>query len=112
MTQRNNTPRDNPQPEVEPALLKAAAEQHPTWLPASELIPKVVGNSDDPRQVRAAFAALGRLREFGVIAARSDDVVQLTPTALRAVALLAGSGGADDARPRQRDRVGRRDDGS
>lgn len=90
MTTRRDTHPSYRQNKVEPALLRAAAELHPTWLPASELIPKVVGNSDDPREVRAAFVALGRLREYGVIADRGDDIVQLTPTALRAVALLCG----------------------
>jgi DNA-binding XRE family transcriptional regulator len=101
---RSDTPPTYRHDKVEPALLKAAAELHPTRLPARELIPKVVGNSDDARQVRAAFDALGRLREFGVIADREDGVVQLTPSALRAVALLARCRGADDDRPGQRQR--------
>lgn len=104
MAIEDNTPSNRGQDEVEPALLKAAAELHPTWLPARELIPRVVGDSDDPRETGAALAALGRLREFGVIADREDDIVQLTPSALRAVALLDGYRGTDGTRPRQRRR--------
>jgi hypothetical protein len=74
---------------VEAVILEVAAELHPEHLPADELSLKVVGNPDDSRELETAALAIRGLREFGLFKIREDEIVEPTPAALRAAALLA-----------------------
>lgn len=74
---------------VEAVILEIAAELHPQTLTAKELGLKIISNPDDSKEVEAAAQAIRNLREFGLFADRDDEIVQPTPAALRAVALLA-----------------------
>lgn len=73
---------------IEGVMLRVAAELHPRRFDAKELSRHVVTDPKDPREVEAAAQAIRGLREFGLIGHRDDDIVELTPPALRAVALL------------------------
>lgn len=74
---------------VEAVILEVAAELHPEHLPADELSLKVVGNPDDNRELETAALAIRGLGEFGLFKVRDDEIVEPTPAALRAVALLS-----------------------
>jgi hypothetical protein len=74
---------------VEAVILEVAAELHPQNLTAKELALKIISDSDDTREVETAAQAIRGLREFGLFADREDEIVQPTPAALRACALLA-----------------------
>jgi hypothetical protein len=74
---------------VEAVILEVAAELHPDNLTATDLSLKIVSNADDAREVETAAQAIRGLREFGLFADRDDEIVQPTPAALRACALLA-----------------------
>jgi hypothetical protein len=73
---------------VEAVILEVAAELHPQRLTASELARKVISDPDDARELRTAAQAIRNLREFGLFAERGDAIVEPTPAALRACALL------------------------
>ena len=73
---------------VEAVILELAAELHPDNLTATDLSLKIVSNADDTREVETAAQAIRGLREFGLFADRDDEIVEPTPAALRAVALL------------------------
>jgi hypothetical protein len=73
---------------VEAVILEVAAELHPQNLTAKELALKIISNPDDAREVETAAQAIRGLREFGLFANREDEIVQPTPAALRACALL------------------------
>jgi hypothetical protein len=73
---------------VEAVLLEIAAELHPEHLSTDGLLLKIVSNPDDAREIEAGVQAIRNLREFGLFANRDDEVVQPTPAALRACALL------------------------
>lgn len=73
---------------VEAAILEIAVELHPRKLTARELSLKIVGDVDDAREVETATQAIRNLREFGLFADRDDEIVEPTPAALRACALL------------------------
>jgi len=73
---------------VEAVILEVAAELHPQNLTAKELALKIINNPDDTREVETAAQAIRGLREFGLFANRDDEIVQPTPAALRACALL------------------------
>jgi len=73
---------------VEAVILQVAAELHPQSLTAKELSLEIVGNADDAREVETATQAINNLREFGLFADRDDEIVEPTPAALRACALL------------------------
>jgi hypothetical protein len=77
---------------VESAILEVAAELHPRHLTADELSRQIVSDADDSREVRTAAHAISNLREFGLFRDRDDEIVEPTQAALRAVALLTGSG--------------------
>lgn len=74
---------------VESALLEVTAELHPRHLTERELSLRIVSDAGDSREVETAALAIRNLREFGLLAARDDEIVQPTPAALRAYALLA-----------------------
>jgi hypothetical protein len=74
---------------VEAVILELAAELHPENLRAKELSLKIVSDADDAREVETAAQAIRGLREFGLFADRNDEIVEPTPAALRAYALLA-----------------------
>lgn len=76
-------------PIVESVLLEVAAELHPQHLTASELSLRILSDASDSREVETAAQAIRNLREFGLFASRDDEIVQPTPVALRAYALLA-----------------------
>jgi hypothetical protein len=73
---------------VEAVILEVAAELHPQNLTAWDLSLKIVSNADDTREVETAAQAILSLREFGLFAVREDEIVEPTPAALRACALL------------------------
>jgi hypothetical protein len=73
---------------VEAVVLEIAAELHPQKLTARELSLKIVGNAEDAREVGTATQAIRNLREFGLFADRDDEIMEPTPAALRACALL------------------------
>ena len=74
---------------VEAVILKVAAELHPEHLSADELSMKVVSNANDRREIETAADAVRSLRDIGLTKDRGDEIVEPTPAALRAVALLA-----------------------
>jgi hypothetical protein len=76
-------------PTVEAALLEVTVELHPRHLPARELREQIVCEPEDRREVNTANQAIANLREFGLFSTRRDDIVEPTPAALHAVALLA-----------------------
>jgi hypothetical protein len=69
-------------------ILEVAAELHPQHLTAGELSLEVIGDADDTREVETAAQAIRGLREFGLFSVRDDELVEPTPAALRACALL------------------------
>jgi hypothetical protein len=73
---------------VEAVLLEEAVELHPRSLPDRELWLRIVGDANDAREVETANQAICNLRESGLFADREDKIVEPTPAALRAVALL------------------------
>jgi hypothetical protein len=75
-------------PKVEAVILEVAAELHPEHLSTGGLLLKVVSDPDDAREVEVGAQAIRNLREFGLFADREDEIVEPTPAALRACALL------------------------
>lgn len=73
---------------VEAVILEEVAELHPQHLTARDLSLRIVGNASDTREVETAAQAIKGLREFGLFAVRDDEIVEPTPAALRACALL------------------------
>jgi hypothetical protein len=73
---------------VEAVLLEIAAELHPEHLSTGGLLLKIVSDPDDKREIETGVQAIRNLREFGLFANRDDEIVQPTPAALRACALL------------------------
>jgi hypothetical protein len=73
---------------VEAVILEVAAELHPEHLSMDGLLRKIVGDPDDTREMETGAQAIHNLREFGLFADREDEIVQPTPAALRACALL------------------------
>jgi hypothetical protein len=73
---------------VEAVILEVAAELHPENLTAKELALRIISNADDAREAETAAQAIRNLREFGLFADREDEIVEPTPAALRACALL------------------------
>lgn len=79
---------------VEALILEMAPELHPRRLPADELSLEIVGDPDDSREKETVAQAIRGLREFGLLTDRDDEIVEPTPVALHAVALLKGIGGS------------------
>lgn len=73
---------------VEALLLEVAAELHPEHLSTGGLLRRIVTDPDDAREIGTGVQAIHNLREFGLLADRDDEIVEPTPAALRAVALL------------------------
>lgn len=73
---------------VEAVLLEIAAELHPEHLSTGGLLLKIVSDPDDAREIDTGVQAIRNLREFGLFAVRDDEIVEPTPAALRACALL------------------------
>ena len=73
---------------VEAVMLELVAKLHPTHLTKAALLSEIVANMRDHREVRTTAEAINGLREFGLIHPRSDNLVEPTPAALHAVALL------------------------
>jgi hypothetical protein len=88
VTADNDTPPKYDLAIVESAVLEIAAELHPEHLSAGELTLRIVSDPDDDREVETAGKAIRGLREFGLFKVRDDEIVEPTPAALRAVALL------------------------
>jgi hypothetical protein len=75
---------------VAQVILEVAIELHPQRLTTGELSLKIVADPDDSREVETATQAIRDLRQSGLF--RYEDgtqVVEPTPAALRAYALLA-----------------------
>lgn len=75
-------------PKVEAAILETAAELHPEHLSVTGLSRRIVSDLDDSKEVETATHAISNLRRFGLFSNRDDEIVEPTPAALRAVALL------------------------
>jgi hypothetical protein len=73
---------------VEGVILEVAAELHPRHLSTGGLLLEIVSDPDDAREIETGTQAIRNLREFGLFAHRDDEIVEPTPAALRAVALL------------------------
>ncbi|HET9163906.1 MAG TPA: hypothetical protein VFN89_10775 [Solirubrobacterales bacterium] len=73
---------------VEAVILEVAAELHPQNPTANEVALTIIGDPDDAREVETAARAIRGLRESGLFKVRDDEIVEPTPAALRAVALL------------------------
>lgn len=74
---------------VEAAIIRTVVEVHPKHLSTGGLLLKIVSNPDDSREIDTGAQAIRNLREFGLFTHRADEIVEPTPAALRAVALLA-----------------------
>lgn len=85
---RRDTHPNYRQDKVEAVMLEVAAERHPSRFTEEELVGEIVSKPDDEREVETARRAIGGLREFGLARSGNGNAVELTPTALRAVALL------------------------
>lgn len=71
------------------AILEEAVELHPQCLTVDELALRIVGDPNDSREMATAIQATDDLRQFGLFDYRDEDeVVEPTPAALRAFALL------------------------
>lgn len=88
MTTDSDTPPKYNLAIVEGAVLEIAAELHPEHLSAGALKLRIVSDPDDEREVETAAQAIRGLREFGLFCDRDDEIVEPTPAALHAVALL------------------------
>ncbi|HEU4600052.1 MAG TPA: hypothetical protein VFS26_09905 [Solirubrobacterales bacterium] len=73
---------------VEAVVLQVVAELHPEKLTGTELALEVVADRADARELATAARAIRNLRECGLLADRDDEIVEPTPAALRACALL------------------------
>lgn len=73
---------------VEAVILEVAAELHPKTLSTGGLLLEIVADPDDAREIATGVQAINNLREFGLFADRGDEIVEPTPAALRACALL------------------------
>jgi hypothetical protein len=73
---------------VEAVILEVAVGLHPEHLSMGGLLRKIVGDPDDTREMETGVQAIRNLREFRLFADREDEIVQPTPAALRAYALL------------------------
>ena len=73
---------------VEAVILEVAAELHPEHLSTGGLLRRIVSDPDDTREMETGVQAIHNLREFGLFTDRDDEIVQPTPAALRACALL------------------------
>lgn len=69
-------------------MLKVAGERNPSRLTEDELIGEIVADRADEGEVDTARRAIAGLREFDLATSREDGIVELTPAALRAAALL------------------------
>lgn len=73
---------------VEALILEVAAELHPRHLSTGGLLLEIVSDRDDAREIETGTQAIRNLHEFGLFIDRDDEIVEPTPAALRAVALL------------------------
>jgi hypothetical protein len=73
---------------IEGLLLEITAELHPEHLSTGELLLQIVSDPNDAREIETATQAIRNLREFSLFADRDNEIVEPTPAALRAVALL------------------------
>ena len=88
MTDHETTPPKYDVAKVEAVVLDIVAELHPEHLSTGGLLLKVVGNSDDEREIETGVQAIRSLREVGLFTHRDDELVEPTPAAVRAVKLL------------------------
>jgi hypothetical protein len=76
---------------VAQVLLEVAVELHPQRLTTIDLSLRIVTDRDDEREMATAAEAISDLAQCGLLSCDDgDQVVQPTPAALRAYALLAG----------------------
>ena len=73
---------------VEAVVLEVVAELHPDNLPMDRLAQRIASDPDDCREMATATQAIHNLRKLGLLSDRDDEIVEPTPAALRAVALL------------------------
>jgi hypothetical protein len=73
---------------VAQVILEAAVELLPRLLTARELSLRIIANPGDSREIEVAMQAIGDLTQSGLFSHGNDEVVEPTPAALHAVALL------------------------
>jgi len=73
---------------METVILEVTADLDPVHLSKADLTLKIVSDLDDDKEVGTAAQAICSLREIGLFADRDDEIVELTPAALRAIARL------------------------
>lgn len=73
---------------VEAVVLEVATELHPEHLSTEGLLRKIVSDPNNAKEIETGIQAIRNLREFGLFTQRDDEVVEPSPAALRAVALL------------------------
>lgn len=74
------------------SLLFEVIEQHPAQLTVEELALRIVTDPDDSKEVMTATRVIRDLRRSGLFLYRDDDeIVEPTPAALHAYALLTAS---------------------
>jgi len=88
MADRKATPAKYDVAKVEAVMLEVVAELHPEHLSTGGLLVKVVADPEDSREIETGIRAIQGLRDAGLFAHRSDERVEPTPAAIRAVTLL------------------------
>jgi hypothetical protein len=73
---------------VEAVVLEIAAELHPEHPSTDGLLDQIAADPEDRREIETATQAINNLREVRLFTDRDDEIVEPTPAALRACALL------------------------
>jgi hypothetical protein len=74
--------------QMETLILEVVATLDPVRLSATDLMLKIVSDSDDDREIETAGQAIRSLREFGVLVDRNDEIVELIPAVLHTCTLV------------------------
>jgi hypothetical protein len=88
MADRKATPAKYDVAKVEAVVLEVAAELHPEHLSTGGLLRRIVADPEDSREIETGIQAIQSLREVGLFTRRTDERVEPTTAAIRAVALL------------------------
>jgi hypothetical protein len=75
-------------PVVEAVILEVAVELHPKHLSAGALLLEILSDPNDLREIGTALQAILSLQGVGLLTHRTDERVEPTPAACRAVQLL------------------------
>jgi hypothetical protein len=91
MAGKNATPPKYNLDLVAQVILEVAVELHPEYLTVRDLSLRIVADPGDDREMETAAEAIRELKQSGLLGYEDgDEVVEPTPAALRAYALLAG----------------------